>query len=363
MTVQSTPKRERHADRFGKRRIFVRELASERYTLTDERRMRLATVPRVIMHKIDWQASHRAGEMSILQPSDEPFRSQSLHCHFEVLEPGELGNPHGHQNEALFYWLEGRGFDVHDGVRYQWAKGDVTAVHNDTVHSHSNADPDDIAVALVLKAKPTWLFLGMCQQGVIGTRPPDEERWGPAVEWSVARAPEDEQLKKVIRPGDTPWQWTPHGHVRLLADASVPLRVKAVDVYLQDIRAGSRSGRRWQMADEVFYVMEGRGYDLHWEVEVELTDRYYARIANEPMRIDWRAGDVVWIPQNTIFQHVNADDSTATVKLISASNRLYKTLGYPPVDLEPAPEYPGRPSSYNQVKEQQGVTLAQPGPY
>jgi hypothetical protein len=110
-------------------------------------------------------------------------------------------------------------------------------------------------------------------------------------------------------------------------------------VHLQEIAGGSRSGKQWQMADEIFYVLEGRGYDLHWDVEMEITDRYYARIAKEPSRWDWQAGDMVYIPHNCLHQHFNLDPSRPA-RLISATNRLYQLLGYSRVEqLENAPEY------------------------
>jgi mannose-6-phosphate isomerase-like protein (cupin superfamily) len=114
-------------------------------------------------------------------------------------------------------------------------------------------------------------------------------------------------------------------------------------VHLQEIPGDSRSGRQWQMADEIFYVLEGRGYDLHWDVDVDITDRYYARIAKEPSRWDWRAGDLVYIPHNSVHQHFNTDASRPA-RLISGTNRLYKMLGYSRVEqLENAPEYEARP--------------------
>jgi mannose-6-phosphate isomerase-like protein (cupin superfamily) len=95
------------------------------------------------------------------------------------------------------------------------------------------------------------------------------------------------------------------------------------------------------MQDEIFYVLEGSGYDLHWEVEVEISDKYYARIAREPSHWDWKAGDMVYIPHNTIHQHFNAD-AAKPVRLISGSNRIYKQIGYSRVEqLESAPEYAG----------------------
>jgi len=331
--------------RYSKPRIFVKGVESETYSLTEARRRRLAALNRVIRREAETEDGGDGLEKNILSPQNDPFVTQSLHAHYVTLGPGARDKGHGHQNEAFFYILKGRGFDMHDGRRYDWEAGDAVAVHNDSVHWHNNADPDHGALILVMKAKPTWLFLGLHQQGPLETIPPDEERWAPPVEWSVGRAPEDLSLKKVIKPADTPWQSTPHGRIRLLADASVPFRVKAIDVHLQEMPGGGRSGRQWQMADEIFYVLEGRGYDLHWDVEVEIRDRYYARFAKEPSRWDWRTGDLVYIPHNSVHQHFNLDPS-APARFVAASNRLYKMLGYSHVEqLESAPEFQQRAAS------------------
>jgi len=332
--------------RYSKPRVFVRSVESITYSLNEMRRRRLAEAPRVIRR--DFRdllnaAGDKVEEKSIISPGKEPFITQSLHCHFVVLPPGARDKGHGHQNEAFIYFLQGRGFDMHDGVRYDWEAGDCLAVHNDSVHWHNNLDTERPAVGLIMKAKPTWLFLGLHQQGPLGTTPPpDDDLWGPPTDFAVARAPEDEQLKKVLKPHDTPWSITPHGKIRELAGTAVPLRVKAIDVYLQDIEAGSCSGQQWQMADEVFYVLEGQGYDLHWDVDVDITDKYHARIAKQPSRWAWQAGDLVYIPHNSVHQHFNAD-SSKRARLIGASNRLYRMLGYSRiVQLADAPEYSAR---------------------
>ena len=328
----------KYTERYRKPRVFVRAVESERYTLTEQQRELRASVPRLIRPTLGTGTSER---WNILQPGDEPFRSQSLHVHFVTLEPGQRNEGHGHQNEAFFYILEGgRGYEMHDGQRYDWEVGDAVAVHNDCVHWHNSLESDLRTVALVVKAKPTWLFLGLWQQGQIGTGPdPNDRHWGPRTEWAVARAPEDVATPKVLKPTDTPWEWTSHGYVRQLAGDGVPLRIKATDAYLQEIPAGSRSGKRWQMGDQVIYVIEGEGYDLHWDVEVEIADQYYAHIEREPTRWDWQAGNVIWVPQNTVFQHFNADPSRPA-KFLVGSNRLFKKLGYQRVvDFEYAPEW------------------------
>jgi quercetin dioxygenase-like cupin family protein len=327
----------KYTEHYKKNRVFVRAVESSRYTLTEQQREMRASVPRLIRPELGFGTGEN---WNILQPGDEPFRSQSLHVHFVTLGPGDRNEGHGHQNEAFFYILEGgKGYEMHDGVRYDWEVGDAVAVHNDCVHWHNNAETDRRAVAIVMKAKPTWLFLGLWQQGQLGTAPdPNDTRWGPRTEWAVARAPEDVALPKVVKSTDTPWELTPHGTIRWLAADHIPFRIKATDAYLQEIPPGGRSGKRWQMGDQVIYVIEGEGYDLHWDVEVEITDQYYARIETEPTRWEWKAGNVIWVPQNTVFQHVNTGDKP--VKLLVGSNRLFKKLGYQRVvDFEYAPEY------------------------
>ena len=60
-------------------------------------------------------------------------------------------------NEAAFYILDGEGYEIHDGIRYDWKAGDVAIVHNNCVHQHFNASPTKPARALVMKTKPMFM--------------------------------------------------------------------------------------------------------------------------------------------------------------------------------------------------------------
>jgi hypothetical protein len=86
-------------------------------------------------------------------------------------------------------------------------------------------------------------------------------------------------------------------------------------------------------------VLEGRGYDLHQDCDVEITDTYHWRPQDEVKRYEWEAGDVIYVPPNTIQQHFNAD-AERPVRLISVVNRIYKACGLNDLEqLENAPEY------------------------
>ncbi len=327
-------------------RVFVRGIASEQYGLREFRRRQLAA-PRVrragtvvddasVAHSGD---SAQSRTWWMLGPGDEPFLTQSIQVHFVELFPGGSNHGHGHQNEALFYILEGRGYEIHDGKRYDWEKDDLVIVHTDSVHRHFNADPNRRALAIVMKAKCAWMYLGLIQQARSGPVE-NEARYGPPEDWSRLWTPGVQERKKVVKPSDTRWDTTPDGRVRVLSSpARTDVRAFSMDIYQQEIPAGSRSARHWHMADEALYVMSGRGYSLHWEVEAEIGEKYRARVAKEPTRWDFAAGDLVYIPQNTVHQHFNADPAEPLV-VLSAQNRLFKLLGYDSVVLlENAPEY------------------------
>ena len=88
-------------------------------------------------------------------------------------------------------------------------------------------------------------------------------------------------------------------------------RMETVDAYMQIIPPGSRSGKHRHLAEECLYVLEGRGYDLHQDCDVEITDTYHWKPQDEVKRYEWEAGDVIYIPPNTIHQHFNASAGQA----------------------------------------------------
>jgi hypothetical protein len=207
------------------------------------------------------------------------------------------------------------------------------------VHQHFNPYDED-ALALVVKAKCTWMFLGLLQQGRSGPIAREAD-FGPREDWGRIWTPGVLQRKKVISPADTVWETTPLGRTRVMSSpARTDARIFSVDVFELQIPAGSRSGKHWKMADEVLYVLDGDGYSLHWEVEAEIAEKYYARVAKTPTRHDFAKGDTLYVPQNTVAQHFASDGRP--LRLLSAQNRVFKHLGYDNVHyFEPAPEYAG----------------------
>jgi len=145
--------------------------------------------------------------------------------------------------------------------------------------------------------------------------------------------------KKVVHPEEMPWEMSRQGLLKHLLNEQMNTRMDTVDAYMQIIPPGSRSGKHRHLAEECLFVVEGRGYDLHQDCDVEITDIYKWKPQAEIKRYEWEAGDVIYIPPCTIHQHFNADPNRP-VRLISAINRVYKNSGLNDLEqLEDAPEY------------------------
>ncbi len=145
--------------------------------------------------------------------------------------------------------------------------------------------------------------------------------------------------RKIVRPDDMPWEMARQGLLKHLINEGMNTRMETVDAYMQIIPPGSRSGKHRHLAEECLYVLEGRGYDLHQDCDVEITDTYHWKPQASEKRYDWEAGDVIYIPPNTIHQHLNAS-ADKPARLISATNRIYKACGLNDLEqLEDCPEY------------------------
>jgi len=158
--VISTGEEEVKWERWQKKRIFVRELSGVYGDLYKD----LYAQPRIYKSK---DTPTKGGPMLFGQKNINPQVAkiiQAFESHIETLSPGAWGQRHYHVNSAVFFILQGKGYDVHNGYRVDWEAGDSAIVENSCVHQHFNADPEKPATMLVFKAKPTFGFNNMTIQ-------------------------------------------------------------------------------------------------------------------------------------------------------------------------------------------------------
>lgn len=156
---------------------------------------------------------------------------------------------------------------------------------------------------------------------------------------AASRPQRDAARRKVISPADMPWEMSRQGILKHLLNEHMNTRMETVDAYMQIIPPGSRSGRHRHLAEECLYVLEGCGYDLHQDCNVEITDDFHWQPEERVQRFAWEAGDVIYIPPNTIHQHFNGDPERPA-RLVSSTNRIFKHCGLNDLEqLDDAPEF------------------------
>ena len=145
--------------------------------------------------------------------------------------------------------------------------------------------------------------------------------------------------KKIVRPSEMPWEMSRQGLLKHLMNESMNTRIETMDAYMQIIPPGSHSGKHRHLAEECVYVIEGKGYDIHQDCDVEIGDVFEWKAKKETQKLEWEAGDYIYIPPMTIHQHFNADPAKP-VRLISCQARIFRQMGLNTLDqLEDAPEY------------------------
>jgi quercetin dioxygenase-like cupin family protein len=147
------------------------------------------------------------------------------------------------------------------------------------------------------------------------------------------------QKKKIIKPESMPWEKLRHGILKHLFNERMDIPIESIDAYMQFIPPGSRSGKHRHMSEEYIFVLEGKGYDLHWDVDFELGEKYYWKVDEKPSRWEWEQGDSIYIPPNTVHQHFNSDPEKPA-RFISATSRMVRYIGFDDLEqIENAPEY------------------------
>jgi quercetin dioxygenase-like cupin family protein len=167
------------------------------------------------------------------------------------------------------------------------------------------------------------------------------------------------ERRKILHPDDMPWEMSRQGLLKHLLNEGMNTRMETVDAYMQVIPPGSRSGMHRHLAEECLYVLEGHGYDLHQDCDVEITDAYEWKPQAEIKRYEWEAGDVIYVPPCTIHQHFNGDPQRPA-RLISCINRIYKNSGLN--DLVQIEDAPGFDPNVTLTTELMAKYLAVPAP-
>ena len=174
---------------------------------------------------------------------------------------------------------------------------------------------------------------------------PDGRPAGSFYAQDLALATEQSRLRSaehIIRVEDQVTENCAQGLLTHIARPEINPHVFDIDAYVQELPPDGRSGKHRHMAEEFIFVLEGRGYSLHWDVDMDdMGDTFSWRVDDTPKRYEWEASDWMFIPVNTVHQHFNLDGDEPA-RFISATSRVFKWLGCHDLEqLESAPTYRG----------------------
>jgi quercetin dioxygenase-like cupin family protein len=130
----------------------------------------------------------------------------------------------------------------------------------------------------------------------------------------------------VIKAADMPWERSPDGLIKHLVHKKMQTRECCIEAYMQFLKDGERSGKHRHMWEELFFVVEGSGYDLHWDLKWDCLEAFDWQWAETPKKFEWTRGDYVYIPPFTLHQHVA--DPGEECRIIVMSNRIVKDMGF-----------------------------------
>ena len=147
-----------------------------------------------------------------------------------------------------------------------------------------------------------------------------------------------ERRLNVVSGEDMPFERSADGLIKHLVHNRMNTKECCVEAYMQFLKPGERSGKHRHMWEEVLFVVEGAGHDLHWDLKFDCLEAFEWDWAPEPKRFEWQRGDFIYVPPFTIHQHFSSAEHES--RLIVISNRITKAMGFDWFDqLESAPGF------------------------
>jgi gentisate 1,2-dioxygenase len=143
--------------------------------------------------------------------------------------------------------------------------------------------------------------------------------------WNEARFVRWEEQKKLFekaprvrRFDDVPWEQVHMAYHKIFTGAQlpdIPLKLKRAPIYtmsarLQVLQPGGRSGKHRHFAEALFFILEGRGHEIH-----------------DDKRYDWEAGDLMCVPSYCTHQHFADPKTGATMFYVASEFCQYLGVG------------------------------------
>jgi len=151
--------------------------------------------------------------------------------------------------------------------------------------------------------------------------------YAKALEVSQRFRADYKQRLNVVKAHQMPFERSPDGLIKHIIHEDLNTKECCLDIYMQFLPGGAASGRHRHLSEEIFFVVEGSGYDLHWDVRFDCKDEMEFSWDETPKRYDWSEGDFVYIPPYCAHQHFNGD-AASEARIVVINSRIVKPMGF-----------------------------------
>ena len=139
----------------------------------------------------------------------------------------------------------------------------------------------------------------------------------------------------VVKHDQMPMERSADGLIKHIINERMDTKECCIDIYMQFIPQAKATGTSRHLTEEVAFVIEGTGFDLHYDVQFECKTEFEWTWDTTPKRYDWGPGDFIYVPPYVAHKRFNTSDIEARV--IVCNSRVMKAIGLDWFDqLEPA---------------------------
>lgn len=130
---------------------------------------------------------------------------------------------------------------------------------------------------------------------------------------------------RVISSRSVPWKGGPNLYGKHpVAPGAAAKITQAIECHVEAYAPGAFSQKHGHLNSACFYIIKGRGYDIH-----------------DGKKIPWKAGDIMLVENGCVHQHFNDDPDNEAILLVFKAKPLFlfmhllyqKMISYPPNTL------------------------------
>ena len=128
---------------------------------------------------------------------------------------------------------------------------------------------------------------------------------------------------------DVPWKGGPGQFGKSVISPQATSIIQSMESHIEAYAPGAYGQKHGHLNSAVFYVLKGRGHDIH-----------------DGRRIEWKAGDIMIVECASVHQHFNDDPDNEAILLVFKAKPLFlfmhllfqKIVSYPPNEASPGHE-------------------------